>query len=215
MRGRGRNAQVVCAGRCVSRVFSHHTRNVVHGYSLCLVLLLLLQPAARRPLQPPSYCLAASLLFTSPFDGNSPKSRGIFPSVGLGWLFPECLSTLLREVQAARRCTGRLLQAHSPPTVSVSGLGRPRVADRLATIHSACQPTSICFGSITYWLEAKSVESRNAMERSTASKYSELPCFCQVNRADAWCGDCSVGYGGIEHDCSCSTCSLLLDRSGQ
>src|SRR2546425_10397336 len=139
MRGRGRNAQVVCAGRCVSRVFSHHTRNVVHGYSLCLVLLLLLQPAARRPLQPPSYCLAASLLFTSPFHGNSPKSRGIFPSVGLGRLFPECLSTLLREVQAARRCTGRLLQAHSPPTVSVSGLGRPRVADRLATIHSACR----------------------------------------------------------------------------
>jgi len=57
-------------------------------------------------------------------------------------------------------------------------------------------------------LEAKSVESRNAMERSTASKYSELPCFCQVNRADAWCGDCSVGYGGIEHDCSFFTVSL-------
>ena len=61
-----------------------------------------------------------------------------------------------------------------------------------------------------YYLLARSEERR--VEARYGDVYREqmqrLPCFCQVNRADAWCGGCSVGYGGIEHDCSFFTVSL-------
>src|SRR5207244_163644 len=48
-----------------------------------------------------------------------PSLGGGALSVGLGRLFPVCLSTLLHQVQAARHCTERPLQAHSPSTICV------------------------------------------------------------------------------------------------
>src|SRR5467141_3242005 len=68
-----------------------------------------------------------------------------------------------------------------------------------------------------YYLLARSEERRieERYGRSTASKCSELGCFCQVNRADTWCGDCLVGYAGIEQGCSFFTVSLWRERSVQ
>src|SRR5207245_5547399 len=129
------NARLVRKGGWISCVPVHHAGNALHGHSLRALLLLGLQAAARGAVQPPSYGMAASLLFASPLDRNFPKCRRVDLLARVGRLCLECFSALLFQVQSPRRSAKRLLQAHSASAISASSTLWSRAAYRLATLH--------------------------------------------------------------------------------
>src|SRR5271169_4358905 len=81
--------------------------------------------------------MAASFLFASSLGENSSKHGRIDRLARFGRLRPECFSTLLCQIQAARGGTERPLQAHSTSPIPVSRTRWSRAADPVAALYPA------------------------------------------------------------------------------